>query len=263
MPITTEKEQAIRSAILDYQAGKYESLTAAAGARNLPVSTVRHRALGRTSRLDTANRNQLLSKEEEEALVLWLKDLQKQRVPVDNSMIRSLVRETLAKKGVEKPVGQNWITRFCRRHPGLQCGKSRSLTKDRARGQNRDKVRSYERTTPDLQPPPTPNSLDRTPQKMADFNADAAVIAAALTPRKRRKLAKMVRFTALADAAQFLASNALQQQRLQVPAQERATRGRNLRMLEGERALGRNDVVERGQELNARPSRGAQARRNR
>ena len=124
----------MRSAIRDYRAGEYKPLTAAARAQNLPNSTVQHRFKGRTSRLDTANNNQLLTKEQEQVLVLWLIDLQKQPVPANSTLIRSLVREMLVRNGVDKPIGQHWITRFYKRHPGLEYGKSQPLSKYRARG---------------------------------------------------------------------------------------------------------------------------------
>jgi hypothetical protein len=91
---------------------------------NVPLSTLHHRAQGRLSKQETAQRRQYLTPEEEKAVVNFLLLMCALRQPVRIKFVPSLafgiVRQRSTSNKPTKPPGKNWAWAFEKRHLELK-----------------------------------------------------------------------------------------------------------------------------------------------
>jgi hypothetical protein len=91
---------------------------------SVPLSTLHHRARGRLSKQETAQRRQYLTPEEERAVVNFLLLMcalgQPVRVKFVPSLAFSIARQWTTSNKPTKPPGKNWARAFERRHPELK-----------------------------------------------------------------------------------------------------------------------------------------------
>jgi hypothetical protein len=91
---------------------------------NVPLSTLHHRAQGRLSKQETAQRRQYLTPEEEKAVVNFLLLMcalgQPVRIKFVPSLAFSIVRQRSTSNKPTKPPGKNWARAFEKRHPELK-----------------------------------------------------------------------------------------------------------------------------------------------
>lgn len=114
----------------------------------IPRTTVRDRyqalhALARVAHMG----QQLLSPEEELAVIDWLEHLSEQGCPLDK---RTVVDMIMILTGNPKPPNKKWIYRFLNRHPEIVLGKPSGLDPKRAQAFNRLVVDDYFKQLQDI-----------------------------------------------------------------------------------------------------------------
>lgn len=114
--VKSTKEEAIEAALTDYIDGKYPSIRATATAHDVDRSTLSRQLRGSKSRSEAHRDEQLLSMEQEEAIVrLWLK-LDGWGNPLKLPFVRALATHMQSPEN-SRPPGEHWITRFLDHHP--------------------------------------------------------------------------------------------------------------------------------------------------
>ena len=99
----------------------------------VPRSTLNDRIAGRIPRKKQHQGMQRLTTEEEDSLKRWIKRLQAWGWPPRVEQTYSMATELLRAKGVTKPLGINWSSKFMTRHPDLKAiyipplGKERTM----------------------------------------------------------------------------------------------------------------------------------------
>ena len=137
-----ETNARINAAIAALQDKKFKSAYAAAKHFKIDCSTLTCRLNGGATHAQSRESTQLLSKAEEEALVLWIKRLTAGGYPASHRIVREMVWEILTHRVAKinttdmqlvniPPIGKEWVKRFARRYPNL--GTVRSRTMDFAR----------------------------------------------------------------------------------------------------------------------------------
>jgi hypothetical protein len=99
--------------------------------RNIPLSTLHHRACGRRSREEKAQSQQYLTPSEEKALERFLKVMSEFGNPVQikflPSLALSIVRQRSTISRAIKPLSKNWARAFEKRHPALKSRRVRAI----------------------------------------------------------------------------------------------------------------------------------------
>jgi len=112
--------------------------------KNVPLSTLHHRAQGRRSREEKAQCQQYLTPSEENALEKYLKlisDLGKPvRIKFIPSLAFSIARQRSRTNKAIKPPGKNWAQGFVKRHPALKSRRVRALDWKRHENNIYDKI---------------------------------------------------------------------------------------------------------------------------
>ena len=129
--MASNNDESIRLALLDKQAGVFNSYLQAAAFHGVPVSTLQHRSYGRPSRGDFVLKTRRLTVEQERCLAQWVRDMQYQAMPPAHSKIRAMAEILKAENGPSQPLGLKWVTKFLKRNPGLTTGRGRSRDLDR------------------------------------------------------------------------------------------------------------------------------------
>ena len=117
--MASNQETRLQQAILDYQSRRYPTIRAAAAANDVNRMTLSRRLQGGTSRAIARETQQLLSNQQEQMLVQWILDLEAQGHPPSFTQIRDLVVIIRGTYTEHLSIGQNWISRFIRRHPEI------------------------------------------------------------------------------------------------------------------------------------------------
>ena len=111
---------------------------------NVARSTFTERLQGQSKPLKEAHSHrQRVTKQEEVALVTWIKQMQQWGWPPRVCQLRSMATEFLHKRGDRTPLGVNWIQKFLSRHPDLDSSWSRSIESSRMLFQSPENVRSW------------------------------------------------------------------------------------------------------------------------
>jgi hypothetical protein len=81
-----------------------------------------HRLNGRKPRAQSYSSLRRLAPEQE-VLVKWIEDLQRQNLPLNHTSLRELAVQILHENDDFKPLGKLWTTRSIQRHPPLTTGR--------------------------------------------------------------------------------------------------------------------------------------------
>lgn len=114
------------------------SLRQAAKAYAVPRSTLTDRYNGVQTRQDTHEKQQNLTRSQEQLLVEWAKVQGRRGVPISPTTLADHASDICG-----KPVGSSWPTRFLERHPDLKVRYSQSLEKCRANNVNRATINKF------------------------------------------------------------------------------------------------------------------------
>lgn len=133
--MSSSKEDTIQSAIRDYLSGRFPSIRRAAGAYNVPYSTLNDRLNGALPKTGTPPPNRALTPIEEEVVYQKILDLDSRGYSPTQAIIRSWASSlTKARNGQE--VGQRWAHNFVKRHSGLETRLLRRLSNQRAKNED-------------------------------------------------------------------------------------------------------------------------------
>jgi len=147
MPSYTEED--IQNAIAAYRRGDYASISRASAIFEIPFSTLRYRLLGRKTRNQSYEKQQLLSTTEEEELIAWITNASKLGVPTPLPLVKNLAKEIRANRfatrsdPLDSPISTRWIDRFRARYPTLETCFTRPIDASRFEGLNYSTVKSY------------------------------------------------------------------------------------------------------------------------
>ena len=104
--------QKVQNALRDIRGKKYRSIRQSTLAHDVGKSIVAHRINSRKPRAQSYSSLRRLTPEQEEVIVKWLEDLQRQILPLNHTTLRELVVEILHENDDFKPLGRLWTTRF-------------------------------------------------------------------------------------------------------------------------------------------------------
>jgi hypothetical protein len=133
MPKTISKQREIdlTEAMLEFKAGNFRSIRSAASAYGLPYTTLRDRLRGAQSRQEAHRNQQLLTMEEEKALVRFCIKLDDLGHPLNMSIFKRLAVGMLSASR-RREVGIHWTNRFLKRNPAVVAKFSQRLDRQRA-----------------------------------------------------------------------------------------------------------------------------------
>jgi hypothetical protein len=123
----TEQEGRILLAIQAIKNQEIRSISQAATQFNVPRTTLRRRVTGCTNRAETRANSHKMTEIEEESLQKWILSMDSRGVAPQPSTVREMADLLLAARGSTPPpsVGQNWVTKFVKRHSDLSTRFSR------------------------------------------------------------------------------------------------------------------------------------------
>jgi len=139
------REEAISKALDDLSKGKYPSITAAARAYAIPLSTLAHRSHGRQNRNLGHAAYQLLSPHEEKTLEVWIRHRCRHGCPSPYDILRDMVNMLLQLRHTTRVpfVGSSWPQSFLNRHPKLKQKRLRSIALQRQLGTTRPVIEQW------------------------------------------------------------------------------------------------------------------------
>lgn len=147
-----EREERMQKALADYYSKKYNSISAAAAAYDIPNSTLIHRVRGRQDRHTAHQHSQTLSPAEEEDLCRYILGLCREGKAPRKDEIRDMAitivqrrnepfliepnngdasNDTSGSTTGRAPVGQEWPEGFLNRHPEMKEERTKALMKTR------------------------------------------------------------------------------------------------------------------------------------
>lgn len=127
----SNQEHSIQQALESLDRREYRSVAQAAIAYGVPKSTLAHRRAGRRPRDKSDLKSQRLTHRQEDILVQWIEDLQKQHLSPNYEKIRYVATQLLRENNDFTPLGAHWVTRFLQRHKGLKAGRSKAMEIER------------------------------------------------------------------------------------------------------------------------------------
>ena len=105
----------LEAAVAALQNGTEPSLRKAAAAHGVSKTTLAMRVNGYRDRRAAHEKQMLLTVQQEETLVNWIRTLEAQSFALRHDLLRQMVL-TLIGGRVPRAPGKKWITRFCARH---------------------------------------------------------------------------------------------------------------------------------------------------
>jgi hypothetical protein len=121
------QEEKIQQALEDVESKKFSSYAQAAAFYSIPYSTLTARARGRPDGKQQHFSQQRLHPAQEELLLCWLRDLQRQGLCPNHSTFRYIVTQLLLENGIQEPLGKHWIQRFKKRHSVIVTGRTQAM----------------------------------------------------------------------------------------------------------------------------------------
>ena len=134
----TESESKVLNALAQVNAGQVKTGYAAAKQLGVSKSTFYRRMNGGMTHAEARQAQQLLTRDEEKALIVWITMLAATGNPVSHAMVREMAEEIRDQRvGFinEKdcilidypPIGKDWVSRFLKRYPFMQTKLSRAI----------------------------------------------------------------------------------------------------------------------------------------
>jgi hypothetical protein len=130
-----EQEGRTLLAIQAIKNNEITSIREAARRFDVPRNTLTRRLTGVIPRVDIRANSHKLTQNEEESLEKWILNMDARGAAPRPSMVADMANLLLAKRG-ETPiqtVGQNWVTNYVKRHPGLSSRYSKRYNYERAK----------------------------------------------------------------------------------------------------------------------------------
>ena len=127
---SAEREERIQQALKEYRLGHFSSYRAASRAFNVPHNTLADRAKGKQPRNQAHEDQQILHSEEEIELVQWITRLTNCGYPPKPYTVKEMAEAIRTRRAIGinddsvtyiqyESIGEQWVTRFLRRHPQL------------------------------------------------------------------------------------------------------------------------------------------------
>jgi AraC-like DNA-binding protein len=131
----TEQEGRILLAIQAIKKQEIPSIRDIARQFNVPRTTLQRRVAGLPFRAETRANSHKLTEIEEESLQKWILSMDLRGAAPRPSTVREIANLLLAARGSTPPllVGQNWVTKFVKRHPNLSSRFSKRYNYERAK----------------------------------------------------------------------------------------------------------------------------------
>jgi Tc5 transposase DNA-binding domain len=144
----SEHERQVQIALAGLQDGTYMTVDQAVAALGVSKTTLHRRLKGGKSRCEAQEWRQVLTRQEEKALVKWISMSSATGNPVRYPFILEMaerLRESRVASASEfiPPLGPEWIKRFLRRHPHLKTKKSKAIETARIKEVTSEQVRNF------------------------------------------------------------------------------------------------------------------------
>jgi len=117
----------IDEALRGLKTRKYASVRAAARYHHVDHATLQRRFHGGLSSQQQHKGQTLLSEEQEKLLKEWILEAEALGHPVTNPFVRELAKQISTRSGGPTTIGQNWVSRFIKRHPEIQSKVGRKI----------------------------------------------------------------------------------------------------------------------------------------
>ena len=111
--------------------GRFDSVRQASRTTNVPRSTIQDRRAGVRPRGRESQPHARLTRDQEDSLAAYIKDLQLQYAPVNHTQLAVIAQAMARQNEPNARLGVNWIYRFIGNRPGLRTGKNQPLAKSR------------------------------------------------------------------------------------------------------------------------------------
>jgi len=150
-PKPAYSEADIQKAISALKNNEYRSIWKAAVAFNVPNTTLQGRMSGRTSRSTAHESEQVLSPAKEKTLARWIMRLTRTGFPASPALAlemaleirRGRVQVSKAATATPRPIGENWLSRFKTRMPGIAGIWTRQIDAARLRSASHEGVKRW------------------------------------------------------------------------------------------------------------------------
>ena len=142
---SVEQEGRLLLALQAIENKEISSIRTAARQFNVPRSTLTDRINGRLFRSERRANSYKLSEIEEDLLLKWILSMDDRGGAPRPSTVREMANLLLVKRGsnVIAPIGQNWATKFVKRHPELKSRFSRRYDYQRAKQEDPKVIREW------------------------------------------------------------------------------------------------------------------------
>ena len=134
----SQNGQKVQAALTNMSKSKFKTAYAAAKEHEVSMTTLYRRRRGGLTRAQAREAQQILSRSEEKALIVWLTMMAATGNPVSHSFVREMAEEIRQKRlvGVNDeyvtlvsypPISKSWTARFLQRYPFMKATLSRSI----------------------------------------------------------------------------------------------------------------------------------------
>jgi hypothetical protein len=147
--MTSYTEEDVQNAIAALRNSEYSSISRCATAFNIPRKTLSNRLRKIKTRIQSHEKQQILTSIEEEELAIWISNASKLGVPTPLPLVKNLAEEiqsnrfTSRAESEKSNISSRWIDRFRARHPTLETCFTRPIDALRFEGLEYSKVKSY------------------------------------------------------------------------------------------------------------------------
>jgi Tc5 transposase DNA-binding domain len=134
----SELDRAVYAASVDLSTRKYTSIRAAAAAHCLSHATLTRRLNDGRSCHTSHEPQQLLSTLQEDMIVQWVLNLERQGYAPSHSQLREMAVRISTHSGGPTKISGHWISRFLKRHLSLHTKIGRNMDALRIKGTQRE-----------------------------------------------------------------------------------------------------------------------------
>lgn len=106
-------------AIDAYEKNQFKTLQEAAYSYDVPRTTLQHYIAGIASQAHKPANSQILSKNEESMLSVWILDMDKCGLPLQLSAVHHLAQLLVSARIPSATIRKNWVNHYVNHHPGL------------------------------------------------------------------------------------------------------------------------------------------------
>lgn len=141
-------ETLIQIAIQGLDGNRYQSISQAAKELSIPYERLRNRYHGRLAKSGLRSGNNLLSSEQEAAVIKYIDYFDDLHLPITRAMLRSCVNAILSRSHDDETsdpptISEQWVKRFLRRHPELHIRRQKTIEIARKEAHDPDLVKDW------------------------------------------------------------------------------------------------------------------------